>query len=220
MSDRFDCSKMEATQNRDCLDCPFCTFSNHDHNELLLHVNNVHAEHLQQHASPLEGADPHSSREQASTTASVPDHTVWKDTEFFECQCGEVCIAADCQSHLDLHYAEDISFDEIHDRSYDVTKSGSTLDTMESFPSLVEAPTLYGSEHVLTGSRKDIPFASTGEDQFRSEGQAPQTLLPGAMDVPQQSNAPTSSGSSRQEPRMIARRLGVGPTLFKTRNFL
>ena len=88
--------------------CPFCGYFNMDHYFLLQHVETVHPEGVD--PSPFTVAD--DLNLESMDLSQERERTREGSPEYIECQCGEFCLLAEFESHLDMHYAEGTGFDE------------------------------------------------------------------------------------------------------------
>lgn len=93
-------------------ECPFCPFKNHDSYLVMEHVECCHPENGESPFNVIEDegmsrlAGGH--REEAASASDAPG----QDDEYFECDCGEVVILPEMNSHLILHESEETTVDE------------------------------------------------------------------------------------------------------------
>ncbi|KAH0538615.1 hypothetical protein FGG08_004816 [Glutinoglossum americanum] len=92
------------------LQCPFCGFGENDAYSLMLHVETFHSEG----ESPfvVRESDPEGN---GNSTASRAEGSEDSEGDYVDCPeegCGESVPAAELQSHIDLHFAEKMTFDE------------------------------------------------------------------------------------------------------------
>ena len=93
-------------------ECPFCPFKNHDSYLVVEHVECCHPENGEspfnvkedEGMSRLAGGH----REEVANASDSPG----QDDEYFECDCGEVVILPEMNSHLILHESEETTVDE------------------------------------------------------------------------------------------------------------
>ena len=107
--------------------CPFCDYTHNSHYFLLQHVETVHPE----------GTSPFVVTENAGhhTTGSGRGEAARESSpEYIECQCGEFCILAEFESHLDMHYAEGAGFDEMRTTSPDLAEREPNRRQSKAFP--------------------------------------------------------------------------------------
>ncbi|KAK4690854.1 hypothetical protein P7C71_g6031, partial [Lecanoromycetidae sp. Uapishka_2] len=129
--------------------CPFCDYTNKDHYFLIQHVETVHPE----------GTSPFVVSEGASQELNDPDvreSTREGSPEYIECQCGEFCVLPEFESHLEMHYAEGIGFDENGRTSPDLAASNSTVHHGGAASPAMEISTLLPLQSCATAA-KDGP---------------------------------------------------------------
>ena len=194
-------------RNRDSLDCPFCNFSAQmeDHYELLFHVETVHPE--SSHVSPfaVEEAFPKGDSDDAQGKMEGAKE---QSPEYVECQCGEFCLLAEFESHLDMHYAEGMSFDETHESAIGSAALGPTLrQGRASSPDLESAPEDPTGDPLPPLGK--VPKRSAASRRSRSEGRKSQGLVHDFIDALRHSTAPPPRISSSTRPQMNPQRLGV-----------
>lgn len=193
-----------AGRNRENVGCPFCKFSTkyEDQYELLLHVETVHPENCQ--GSPF--------AERRISHDMDGEGATGQSSEYIECQCGEFCLLAEFESHLEMHYAEGMSFDETH----------------RSTPgSAAPAPTLHqgrasspATESVPGESREDLIIAPSktskrhvASRRSRSDSRKSQGLVHDFMDVLRHSAVPPPKKSHHSRSHKSPQRLGVSFSL-------
>lgn len=100
--------------------CPFCNFEDSDSDFLIQHVDAIHPENGEHSFGGRESPRYHSNVVQKMEGANdvSPDYV--------ECLCGEFCLLADFDSHLEMHYAEGMGFEEIEKTTDDVAGHQST----------------------------------------------------------------------------------------------
>jgi hypothetical protein len=95
------------------LTCPFCDFADSDAYFLTQHVELCH---------PENGESPFIAREHHDADSQVPHHSQTHhdisrddvDEDYVDCphKCGESFLAADLQSHMDMHVAESLAIED------------------------------------------------------------------------------------------------------------
>jgi len=200
---------MEATRNREPLDCPFCVFCSHDHYELLFHVETVHPESTPPSLGPHEQASEDPCGEEAGTKDSIPEDSPVKDPDFIECQCGEFCLVAEFESHLEMHYAESMNFDEVQSSPSNPAVQESTLHHGKASSTNVEIPLTSPSKAAVSKSQDFASRRTPAHRTSQSDGRKSQGLVQDFIDVLRYSTAPPSRRTSRSKSRKAAQRLGV-----------
>ncbi|KAL9125947.1 MAG: hypothetical protein Q9217_004925 [Psora testacea] len=114
------------------LTCPFCNFEDTDVYFLLQHVNLHH---------PEDGDAPYLVKAGQEQTQHV--RSMEGAPDMVECPCGEFCLLAEFQDHLDLHGAEDTDFTNIDIPTEDVapftmSRGKASVSSMQS--SLCDSP--------------------------------------------------------------------------------
>ena len=93
-------------------ECPFCPFTNYDSYSVMEHVECCHPENgispfnIQEHEglSRLAGGRD----EEAPGSSDAPS----QEDDYFRCECGEVVILSEINSHMALHESEETTVDE------------------------------------------------------------------------------------------------------------
>lgn len=193
-------------RTREPLSCPFCnlTTKNEDHYELLFHVETVHPE--SSHVSPfaVENGKPEVDSDDDQETEGAKE----RSSEYIECQCGEYCVLAELENHLEMHYAEGMSFNET---SRGVIGSAALAPVLHQGRALspgMESALHTPTEDLITTPNK-ASRRSAASRPSRSEGRRSQGLVQDFIDVLRYSTAPPSRKSSNTRPQRGPQRLGV-----------
>ena len=180
----------------DLLNCPFCDFSNHDHIFLLQHVETIHPEdgqpspfavreEVEKLIHPVEAEEVEGARDDSS--------------EYIECQCGEFCLLTEFESHLEMHYAESMGFDEVPKAPADVTVPDSTIPRASNTP----------IQTVTSGPSRPVPIRSVLDRPHRSSSRKASSAVRDLVDVLCHSTSPPSRKLSQPARSRVPRRLGV-----------
>ena len=200
---------MEGALNQEPLDCPFCHFSSQSHGELVFHVEDVHSEAIRSSSYTCEEVNENSPMLKAGAKDKNSDFAITKDPEFIECQCGEYCLVAECESHLEMHYAEGVSFDETQsDLSDSAGLEASFYDGKASSLSMEGRLTSQSSD-ALSYSRPSMSTESPAARKSRSEGRKNQSFVQEFMDVLRNSTVEQSAKPPKPEFYKGPKRLGV-----------
>ena len=134
-------------------------------------------------------------------------------SEYIECQCGEFCLLTEFESHVEMHYAEGMGFDETSRTPSGVNAPGSTPYTgkVSSLQMMLPSPTPL---HVVTsGPSRPIPIRSVLERTHRSSSRKSGHAIRDFIDVLRHSTSPPSKKSCQAARNKVPRRLGVlGPS--------
>ena len=190
------------------LDCPFCDFTDHDHLFLLQHVETIHPEG----GRPSPFAIREQLPDQAELAAEDMEGARDGSSRYIECQCGEFCLLAEFESHLEMHYAEGMCIDQTLRAPTDTAAPTSNLFTSEfsspqvDFPSPTpfHLPTSVPSRPVAVRSVVDCPHRSSS----RKSGSAVQDFI----DALRHPTSPSSRKPSPVTRNRVPRRLGVRET--------
>ena len=190
--------KSVKMKNGDLLNCPFCDFTDHDHIFLLQHVETIHPEGCQ--------PSPFAVREEVEElihTVEAPAEEMEgardDSPEYIECQCGEFCLLTEFESHLEMHYAESIGFDENPKAPIDITAPDSTIPRASNTPI-----------HIVTsGPSRPIPIRSVVDRPHRSSSRKAGSAVRDLVDVLCHSTSPPSRKLSQPARSRVPRRLGV-----------
>lgn len=193
-------------QTGELLDCPFCNFTDHDHYFLLQHVETIHPEGGQ--------PSPFAVREELAHQVESRDQEMEgaRDTssEYIECQCGEFCFPTELESHLEMHYAEGVGFDEATKTPADVPVPGSTpYPGKASFPQMEYSSSPTPLHIITAGPSLPIPIRSVVERSHRSTNRKGGNAVRDFIDVLRHSTSPPSRKPSQATRNRIPRRLGV-----------
>lgn len=195
-----------GNRDRESIDCPFCSFTtkNEDHYKMLYHVETVHPENS--HVSPF--AVKESNLEVDSDDAQEMEGAKEHSSEYMECQCGEYCLLTEFESHLEMHYAEGISFDETKKSLADSAALGPTYHQGRALLPSINSPLHPPHEDLIIAPSRDSK-RSAASRRSRSEGHKSQGLVQDFIDVLRHSTAPPSRKSSNTRPQTGPQRLGV-----------
>ncbi len=175
------------------LDCPFCNFTDHDHYFLLQHVETIHPEGGR--------PSPFAVREELTHQVELPAEEMEgirdSSSEYTECQCGEFCLLTELDSHLEMHYAEGVGFDET---SRIPVGPESTL-----YPGRASSPQM----ELTSGPSRPIPIRSVVERTHRSASRKSGNAVRDLIDVLRHSTTPPSKKPSQAPRNRVPRRLGV-----------
>lgn len=196
------------------LGCPFCNFTDHDHYFLLQHVETIHPEG----GRPSPFAVQEKIGEGARYFAEEMECTRKSPADYIECQCGESCLLAKFESHLEMHYAEGISFDEWRSNSAGALMPNSRILYHGRFSSITENPRPPTLKGIFSGPSKPIPtmVKHPHRGTSRKSGNAVRDLI-GVLRRP---SSPPSHRPSQTSGTRAPRRLGVRTASGVGRRFL
>ena len=187
------------------LDCPFCHYTDHDHYFLLQHVETTHPEGGR--------PSPFTVREhlihQVDQPAEEMEGTKDTSSEYTECQCGESCLLTEFESHLEMHYAEGLGWEEPSRAPADSAAPNSTIYPSKASSSQADfvSPTPF---HIVTsGPSRPIPIRSVVERSQRGTSRKNGNALRDLVDVLRHPTSLPSKNSSRAARNRVPRRLGV-----------
>lgn len=193
------------------LDCPFCNFTDHDHYFLLQHVETIHPEGGGPSPFAVRDEVTHQLEPLAQEMEGARDNS----SEYIECQCGEFCLLTEFESHLDMHYAEGMGFDETPRTpvaSADKAASGNILSPGKASPPQMENTSPGPLRMVTSGPSQPIPIRSVVEHSHRSTNRRSGNAVRDFMDVLRHSTSSTSMKPSQAIRNRVPRRLGVHDT--------
>lgn len=196
--------KMAAAKT---LECPFCNFSHHDDYALHYHVETSHPE--EEGPSPFAVTEDtrQEVREDVKEEVEGPKDSA---PDYIECQCGEFCLLAEFESHLEMHYAEGTSFDETKQTSTDLAVPGSTLLDGRATSPAMQSPPLSPVRDVVPASSKSMVIRSKPRNQTRNRSGKSQSVVQDFVDVLRHSSTPPPRKVSKQKTSKVPQRLGVG----------
>jgi len=183
--------------------CPFCDYTNRSHYFLLQHVETVHPE----------GASPFIVNQDANQQimdSNKRESTRERSPEYIECQCGEFCVLAEFEGHLEMHYAEGAGFEEMRTPSPELAERGSKLQLGKASSPAMEVLSPLTLQAVVSSSSKG---KSTARHRSRNTSQKSQNPLLGFIDVLRNSNPPTPRRLPQTGRPKGAQRLGVSITV-------
>lgn len=187
------------------LDCPFCAFTDHDHYFLLQHVETIHPEGGR--------PSPFAVREQPTHQVEPPidemEGATRTSSDYIECQCGEFCLLTELESHLDMHNAEDMGFDEVSRAAAGVAAPESTFHPGEASSPRMEYPVPTPPHIVTSDPSRPIPIKSVVERSHRSTSRKSGNSVRDFIGVLRHSTSPPSRKSSQAARNRVPRRLGV-----------
>lgn len=190
------------------LECPFCNFTNQDSYALQYHVETSHPE--------KDGPSPFAITEDARHEDSEDDDDGEgaKDSapEYIECQCGEFCLLADFENHLEMHYAEGTNFDETKPTSTDLAVPGTTLHYGRATSPAMQSPPPSPLMDAVPASSKSLIVRSKSRNQTRVRSGKSQNVVQDFMDVLRHSSTPPPKKASKGKTTKVPQRLGVSAT--------
>lgn len=195
---------------REPLDCPFCNYTDHDHYFLLQHVETVHPEGGR--PSPFAvGVEVTRERESpVAETTGVRNSS----SEYIECQCGEFCLLTEFESHLEMHYAERIGFDETSRNSAHTAASEAIIRHGKDSSPQMELSSPTPLQFVTSGPSQPIPIRSVVERSHRSTGRKSGNAVRDFIDVLRHSTSPQSRKPTQAARNRAPRRLGVRDSIY------
>ena len=182
--------------------CPFCNYINRDHYFLLQHVETVHPE----------GTSPFNVRDNAGQQIMAPNESEGSresSPEYIECQCGEFCILAEFESHLEMHYAEGAGFDERRTPSPDLIAPKSKLHHSKASSTTMETSAPLTLQSVVSNSSRNASSKYTARHRSRNTSQKSQNPVMGFIDVLRHSAAPPPRKLAQTSRPKGPQRLGV-----------
>ena len=177
------------------LTCPFCNFEDSDLEILLQHVNLIH---------PEDGDAPYLVKEGQEQPQQIQPMEGAHD--WVECPCGEFCLLAEFQDHLDLHDAEDAELDDINTPAVDV--AASTSSGVRASLSSMHPTTDDRSRDTPFTTGLSIPSKAFHRERYESSRQS-EEALPAKHVMRLSSASSTKTTAARKQP-LKAARLGVG----------
>lgn len=130
-------------------------------------------------------------------------------SEYIECQCGEFCLLAEFESHLDMHYAEGTGFDETRRTSADLAVPGSTLYHGRAKSPAMESPPPASVRDVVSVSSKSITIRTKPKDPSRARSGKSHNVVQDFIDGLKNSTAPPPKKVTKQSTSKEPQRLGV-----------
>ena len=188
-------------------ECPFCTFTHSDHYLLLHHVETSHPE--ADRPSPFAVSESADGRQEDGGSSDESEGAKDGVPEYIECQCGEFCLLAEFESHLDMHYAEGTSFDETRRTSADLAVPGSTLYHGRAKSPAMESPPPAPVKDVVSASSKSMTIRTKPKDPSRVRSGKNHNVVQDFIDVLRHSTAPAPKKVTKQITSKEPQRLGV-----------
>ena len=189
------------------LECPFCTFTHSDDYLLSYHVETSHPETGR--PSPFTVSESANERQEDGGSFDEQEGAKDGDPDYIECQCGEFCLLAEFQSHLDMHYAEGTSFDETRRTSADLAVPGSTLYHGRAKSPAMESPPPAPVKEVVSASSNSVTIRTRPKDSSRVRSGKNHNVVQDFFDVLRGSTAPAPKKFSKQITPKEPQRLGV-----------
>ena len=187
------------------LDCPFCDFSDHHHLFLLQHVETIHPEGGRPSPFVVREELTHQGEPPAQEMEGARDSS----SGYIECQCGEFCLLTEFESHLEMHYAEGIGFDETARTLADATTPQSSLYPSEASLPELEFPSSAPLPIVTSDPSRPVPTRSGLDRPYRSSSRKSVDVVRDFIDVLRHSTSPPSRKPSQAPRNKVPRRLGV-----------
>lgn len=189
------------------LECPFCTFTHSDDYSLLHHVETSHPE--TDRPSPFTVSESANGRHEDEDAFDESEGAKDGASEYIECQCGEFCLLAEFESHLDMHYAEGTGFDETRRTSADLAVPGSTLYHGRAKSPAMESPPPASVRDVVSVSSKSITIRTKPKDPSRARSGKSHNVVQDFIDGLKNSTAPPPKKVIKQSTSKEPQRLGV-----------
>ena len=189
------------------LECPFCTFTHSDDYLLLHHVETSHPE--TDRPSPFTVSESANGRHEDEGASDGSEGATEGASEYIECQCGEFCLLAEFESHLDMHYAEGTGFDETRRTSADLAVPGSTLYHGRAKSPAMESPPPVAVKDVVSVSSKSMTIRAKPKEPSRSRSGKSHNVVLDFIDVLRNSTSPPPKRVTKQSTPKEPQRLGV-----------
>ena len=188
----YDSAKMKTGE---LLNCPFCDFTDHDHIFLLQHVETIHPEGGQPSPFAVREQLIHPIKPSAKEMEGARDNS----SGYIECQCGEFCLLTEFESHLEMHYAESMGFDETSKALADITAPEPTPHLASPNPVQI----------LTSGPSQPVPIRSAVDCRQLGSSRKSSSAVRDFVDVLCHSTSPTSRKPSQAARSRVPRRLGV-----------
>ena len=202
-------SRSAQMETGELLDCPFCDFTDHDHFFILQHVETIHPEGGR--------PSPFAVREQLPDQVEPSDEDMEgaRDTpsRYIECQCGEFCLLAEFESHLEMHYAEGMCFDQTLRAPADAAGPTSTLFSGEVSSPQVDFASPTPIHVPKSGHNRPVPVRSVVDRPHCSSSRKGGNAVRELFDVLRHSTSPSSRKPPQVARNRVPRRLGVRGTV-------
>jgi len=150
------------------VDCPFCSFADHETYFLMQHVELCHPENGESPFMVKEGAGRQEEGVNDVESTSTSDVSS-EDEEYIECECGESVVLKEFESHTELHRDEGMALDEGEKKVANIATSRSPLRAGHaSFSSADTMPTVSLSD-VDTSQRDPLDINTVIKHRSRSK---------------------------------------------------
>ena len=190
------------------LDCPFCDFTDHDHLFLLQHVETIHPEGGRPSPFAVREQLPGEAEFAAEDVEGARDGS----SRYIECQCGEFCLLAEFESHLEMHYAEGMCIDQTLRAPIDAAGPTSTLLTSEVSSPQVDFPSPTAFHLPTSGPSRSVPVRSVVDRPHCSSTRTSGGAVQDFIDVLRHPTSPSSRKPPPVTRNRVPRRLGVRET--------
>ena len=187
------------------LDCPFCDFTDRDHYFLLQHVETIHPEGGRPSPFAVRAQLTH----QFKPPAEELEGARGSSSEYIECQCGEFCLLTEFESHLEMHSAEGMGFDETLRVAAGAAVPKPTFHPGEASSPQADFPSPTPLHRVTSGPSRPIPISAVVERSHRSTSRKSGSAIRDLIDVLRYSTSPPSRKPSQAARNRVPRRLGV-----------
>ncbi|KAL6712774.1 hypothetical protein ACLMJK_009615 [Lecanora helva] len=138
-----------------------------------------------------------------------------EDASYVFCGCGEWSLAYEFESHLEMHYAESVNFEETARRvSSSSAAPRRTIHYGKASSCGMETTPSSPSRDIVSSLQKNAPLPSIANRRSRGESRKSQGIVQDLIGALRHSSAPPSRRSSRAECQKDPRRLGrkeLGP---------
>ena len=189
------------------LECPFCTFTHTDDYEILHHVEISHPEN--DRPSPFTVSESANGRQEDRDSSDESEGAKDGGPDYVECTCGEFCLLAEYDSHLDMHHAEGTNFDETRHTSTDLAVSGSTLYHGRAKSPAMESPPPAPVNDVVSASSKSMTIRTKPKDPLRARSGKSHNVIQDFIDGFRHSPTPLPKKVTKQSTSKEPQRLGV-----------
>ena len=189
------------------LECPFCTFTHSDDYLLSYHVETSHPEN--DRPSPFTVSESANGRHEEKDAFDQLEGAKDGGAEYIECQCGEFCLLAEFESHLDMHYAEGTGFDETRRTSADLAVPGSTLYHGRAKSPAMESPPPATVKDVVSVSSKSMTIRTKPREPSRARSGKSHNVVSDFIDVLRNSTTPPPKKVTKHTTSKEPQRLGV-----------